>query len=46
MGSSPLFNSSSTASKRTLNYLPYTDIIKAAGVRLPAHLAWCGAVAL
>ncbi|WAK79803.1 hypothetical protein [Flavonifractor phage Chenonceau] len=27
-----------------LIYLPYTDIIKAAGVRLPAHLWWCGAV--
>nr|DAY32957.1 MAG TPA: hypothetical protein [Caudoviricetes sp.] len=25
-------------------YLPYTDIIKVAGVRLPAHLWWCGAV--
>lgn len=27
-----------------LIYLPYTVIIKAAGVRLPAHLWWCGAV--
>lgn len=24
-----------------LIYLPYTDIIKAAGRRLPAHLFWC-----
>ena len=29
-----------------LIYLPYIDIIKVAGVRLPAHLVVCGAVVL